>query len=96
LNIYPVNLHLIVVSDGTLEDKINNLLAYRNRRALGVDVRIRAFRTFVQDGGEGSTLRLCHFTATFIDQTRGQVVTLNSNRLVTAQYFVLVCLNSSP
>jgi hypothetical protein len=38
-------------------------------------VRIRAFKTFVQDGGEGSALRLCHFTATFIDQTRGQVVT---------------------
>lgn len=55
-----------------------------------MDVRFRAFRIFVQDGGEGSALRLCHFTATFIDQTRGQVVTSSSNRRVTTQYFVLV------
>lgn len=55
-----------------------------------MDARIRAFRTFVQDVGEGLALPLCHFTATFIDQTRGQVVTQSSNRRVTTQYFVLV------
>ena len=61
-----------------------------------MDVRIRAFRTFVQDGSEGSALRLCHFTATFIDQTRGQAVTSSSNRRVTTQYFVLIFTKLQP